>query len=75
MEYSFYFHFMGCCHIAFKEVFMFLGSLAIKVLVQWFQMSLNIIYLIRKMNLQICANILVFSPNVELTVLYEPAEA
>lgn len=60
MEYGFYFYFMGCCLIAFKEGFMFLGSMAIKVLVQWFQMSLNIIYLIWKMNLQICVNILGF---------------
>lgn len=75
MEYGFYVYFVGCCHIAFKEVFMFLGSMSTKVSVQWFHVLLNVIYLIWELNLQMHLNILIFSPNVELIMHHDLAEA
>lgn len=46
IEYDLYFYLLGCCYICSKKVFVLLGSMGIKVLAQWFQMSVNIIYLI-----------------------------
>lgn len=43
MEYVFYVYFVGFSHIAFKKVFMFLGSMATEVLVECFHMLLSVI--------------------------------